>query len=222
MHRVLVPHAAPAMSALGLLTADHLIDDARTLLGDWRQIDLAKLSALADELDQSAAEQFDVAGVATDRIRREWMLNLVYPGQTFDVAIPIDKTAGTAITPTQLEDAVEEFHRRNEASRLIEARSQEPFVRGIRLVATGLVDQPQLAQLTATTEPPEPIGHRRLYAGDAWHDEAPVFDGAALRPGPTLRGPALVQSRFTTLVLAPGDVASTLPNGDVLVDVAPA
>jgi hypothetical protein len=29
-----------------------------------------------------------------------------------------------------------------------------------------------------------------------------------------------VQSRFTTLVLRPGDVASVLPNGDTLVEVA--
>jgi len=35
-------------------------------------------------------------------------------------------------------------------------------------------------------------------------------------------GPALVQSRFTTIVLASGDGARMQPNGDVLIEVTPA
>ncbi len=58
-----------------------------------------------------------------------------------------------------------------------------------------------------------------MHAGGAWHDDVPVFDGDALRPGPPIAGPAIVQSRFTTLVLRPGDVASVLPDGDVLIEV---
>jgi N-methylhydantoinase A/oxoprolinase/acetone carboxylase beta subunit len=59
-----------------------------------------------------------------------------------------------------------------------------------------------------------------MYASGAWHDAVPVFDGDSLRPGPPIEGPAVVQSRFTTLVLRPGDVASVLSNGDTLVEVA--
>ena len=68
----------------------------------------------------------------------------------------------------------------------------------------------------------EPIGHRRVFTGEAWHDDVPVYDGDALRPGAPVVGPALVQSRFTTIVLAAGDVARMQPNGDVLIEVAPA
>jgi len=52
---------------------------------------------------------------------------------------------------------------------------------------------------------------------------APVFadDGESLRPGPPITGPALVQSKFTTIVLGGDDVATVLPNGDVLIEVAP-
>ncbi|ADP81308.1 hydantoinase/oxoprolinase family protein [Pseudofrankia inefficax] len=219
MRRVLVPRAAPGLSALGLLTADHMIDDARTLVGPWREIDLHRLTALADELADRANGELTAAGLTTDRIRLEWRLNLVYPGQTFDVGIPLERRGDEPIRAEAVAEAVETFHRSNEEARLIEARSQEPVVRGIRLVATGLVDQPRLAELEPSSEPPSPIGHRRLYAGGEWHDNAPVYDGDAVRPGPVIHGPALVQSRFTTLVLAPGDAATTLANGDVLVEV---
>ena len=48
-----------------------------------------------------------------------------------------------------------------------------------------------------------------------------MYDAAALAPGPELTGPAIVQSRFTTLVLRPGDRARVLTNGDTLVAIAP-
>jgi N-methylhydantoinase A len=218
MRNVLVPKAAPGFSALGLLTADYLIDDTRTLLGDWRSIDVVKLSELADELRDLADTKLAAAGVAPERRRFEWRLNLVYPGQTFDVAIPIDKVPGEPFTREAVAAAAEELHRRNEEARLIEARSQEPVVRGVRLIATGLVDQPDLIKLHEVA-PNGPIGRRRVHTGDAWHDEVPVYDGDALAPGPPLAGPAVIQSRFTTIVLAADDTATVQPNGDVRIDI---
>jgi N-methylhydantoinase A len=219
MRRVLIPRAAPAFSALGLLTADHVIDDTRTLLGDWRQVDVERLTELADELRAAADEKLEAAGVAPDRRRYDWRLNLVYPGQTFDVPIPIERAEGAPLTREAVGAAAEELHRRNEEARLIEARSQEPVVRGIRLIATGLVDQPATIDLASAAQP-EPVAHRRVHTGDAWHDDVPVYDGDALRPGAPVTGPALVQSRFTTVVLAAGDAADVLPTGDLLVTVA--
>jgi N-methylhydantoinase A/oxoprolinase/acetone carboxylase beta subunit len=65
------------------------------------------------------------------------------------------------------------------------------------------------------------VARRRLFSAGTWFDDAPVFDGHALRPGPVVHGPAVVQYRFTTLVLRPGDSAAVLANGDALVDVGP-
>jgi N-methylhydantoinase A len=218
MHHVLVPKAAPAFSALGLLTADHVVDDTRTLLGDWREVDIEKLDELAEELAVEANAQLEAAGLAPERRRFEWRLNLVYPGQTFDVPIPIEKELGRPFTRDAVAAAAEELHRRNEEARLIEARSQEPVVRGIRLIATGTVDQPNEVTLDEGALP-EPIARRRVHTGDAWHDDVPIYDGDALRPGPAITGPALVPSKFTTIVLGAGDVANVLPNGDVLIEV---
>jgi N-methylhydantoinase A len=225
MRRVLVPRAAPGFSALGLVSADHVVDAMRSYLVDWRSADLTHLNALADELESAARSELTKAGVPDDRMRLEWRLNLVYPGQTFDNALPLGRSDDAPISAADVEACVEEFHRRNEAARLIEARSQEPMVRGIRLVATGLVDAPARVALEPSTEAPVPVGNRRVHVGDDWHDAA-VYDGDALRPGPPgsdnrITGPAVVQHPFTTLVLRPGDAALMQPNGDVVVDVAP-
>ena len=220
MRRVLVPKAAPQFSALGLISAHHVVDNARTYLTPWRAVDLDRLEALAVDLETAALTELAAAGVPDDRIELHWMLNLVYPGQTFDTAITVERSAGSPITAADVEASVEEFHRRNEEARLIEARSQEPMIRGIRLAATGLVDQPAVREFPPVPNAPEPIGHRRVHVGGAWHDRVPVFDGEALGPGPAIEGPAIVQSRFTTLVLRPGDIAVVQPNGDTLVEIA--
>ena len=135
-----------------------------------------------------------------DRIRLEWSILLVYPGQTFDVAMPVD-------APTDVAAAVTEFHRRNEEARLIEARAQEPIVRGIRLTAIGEVDK----IAAVTLEPgatPAPLGHRDMWAGDGWQRDAPYYDFAS-SGRVAVEGPAAVQNPFTTVILRPGDVATS-------------
>ena len=203
-----------------MLTADHVVDATRTLLSPWEQVEPERLDALADDLEAAARAELAAAGVPEARLRFEWLLNLVYPGQTFDRGIPLPRRAGQRIGMDDVKAAVEEFHRRNEEARLIEARAQEPTVRGLRLIATGLVDRPEPLVL-AEAPFPEPIATRRLFVSDRWTD-APVYDAAQIAPGPELTGPAIVQSRFTTLVLRPDDHARFLPNGDTLVDVGSA
>jgi N-methylhydantoinase A len=219
MRHVLVPDAAPGFSALGLLTADHVLDLARTHIRPWRDTDVDALNGLARELLEHATVELRAAGVPDEQMRFEWLLNLVYPGQTFDAGIPIEAIdAGRALTMADIEATVEEFHRRNEAARLIEARAQEPTVRGVRLVATGLVPQPDVAPRSGGGEA-APVGARRAYVGGAWHDDVPVYAGASLPAGAHVDGPAFVAQPFTTIVLRPGDRAEVRDNGDILIAV---
>ena len=120
MQQVLVPRAAPGFSALGLLTADHVVDATRTLLSSWADVDIARLNLLADELESAARAELSAAGVPESRLRFEWLLNLVYPGQTFDRAMPLARHDGSRLDADAVKAAVDEFHRRNEEARLIE------------------------------------------------------------------------------------------------------
>jgi N-methylhydantoinase A len=209
MRRVLVPAAAAGLSALGLLTANHVVDDSRGYIAPWHEVDVDVMRRLATELETSARAELTVAGVPDDRVTLEWSLLLVYPGQTFDTAIPV-------AAATDIAGAVSEFHRRNEEARLIEARAQEPVVRGVRLTAIGLVEQPATVTV-APGAPAEPIGHRDMWIAGAWRRGAPVYALDGLASGVPVAGPAAVTSAFTTAILHPGDVAAVAPSGDLLV-----
>jgi len=136
MKRVLIPRAAAGFSALGLLTANHVADDSRGYISPTAEVNKEHLAGLARDLEDAARCELRVAVVPDARVHLAWALLLVYPGQTFDVSIPVTE-------PTDVEGAVTEFHRRNAEARLIEARAQEPILRGIRLTATGHVEQPR-------------------------------------------------------------------------------
>ena len=219
MRQCLVPLTASGFSALGLVMADHVVDESRTYLAPSNRADLTALSALADQLATDANTELAEAGIGEERIERTWYLNLVFPGQTFDVPIPIAIVAGTPISPEALTAAVDEFHRRNAEARLIESRAEEPRVRGLRLVAVGRSDHPDLRP----PPPPIPIparSRRAIALDGAWTD-AEVVDIAELTAGGvTLAGPAVVELPFSSLLLHAGDIARGTASGDVLVDIA--
>ncbi|HEY4948123.1 MAG TPA: hydantoinase/oxoprolinase family protein, partial [Acidimicrobiales bacterium] len=156
MAHALIPRGAAGLSALGLLTADHVVDESRGYVVPWQEADPSLLERMADELSSVATDELRVAGVPDDKVRLQWSLLMVYPGQTFDVAIPVD-------SPTDVEAAVGEFHRRNEEARLIEARAQEPVLRGLRLTAIGEVEKMAPSSLDRSDDEPAPIGHRRMW-----------------------------------------------------------
>ncbi|MHB8669676.1 MAG: hydantoinase/oxoprolinase family protein, partial [Acidimicrobiales bacterium] len=220
MRRCLVPLSASGLSALGLLLADHVVDESRAYLSPWRQVDLDRLSSVADRLEVDATAELVEAGVNEGRIDRSWFLNMVFPGQTFDVAIPLARANGKAIDQQDLKDAVEEFHRRNAEARLIESRAEEPLLRGLRLIAVGRTQHPALRS-PSMPEMTEARGRRSIFFDGAWMD-AEVVDVTAITAGASVSGPAVVELAFSTLVLRPGDVATFEGGGSIAVEVAPA
>ena len=82
----------------------------------------------------------------------------------------------------------------------------------------GVVDQPSAVAYEPGSSPRLPKA-RRVFAGASWHEQCPVYDGECLEPGMVVTGSALVQSRFTTIVLAAADVATVLKSGDIIIDV---
>jgi N-methylhydantoinase A len=141
MRQVLIPRAAAGLSALGLLTTNHVVDNSRGFISPWQEVNLDHLKSLADELEALSLEELRVAGVPDEAIRLEWSLLLVYPGQTFDAVIPVDD-------PTDIAGVVE-------AAADLAARPRRSVV--------------AIGEVTKTVSPPvgdesapRPIGHRRI------------------------------------------------------------
>ena len=60
---------------------------------------------------------------------------------------------------------------------------------------------------------------RSVWHGERGWRETPVYDGADIRPGHRLRGPALIEERTTTVLVGPGDELWVDDDGNFFIDI---
>jgi len=219
IRRILVPKAAPAFSALGLLVADYLVDLVRAYVVPLSQVDVGRMTSLMREMLDEAAKELAPANLSAQQQSLELFAQMCYPGQNFDMSVPVPE--GVDLASTGLLDLAGRFHDQHEAERGFAFRGQQPLLRGVRLVAGGRTPKPpSLAALGNVTSASEARREPRpVFFGDAWID-TPVYDGAVLAPGAEVDGPALIEEPFTVVVLPPGQSAVLDEHGNYDITVA--
>jgi N-methylhydantoinase A len=216
--RVLVPKAAPAFSALGLLVADYLVDSVKAYVVPLSQVDVSRVTRIMAELMDEAAKELAPAKLDDNRLALELFAQMCYPGQNFDMSVPVPE--GTSLDEGGLLDLAGRFHDKHEAERGFAFRSQQPLLRGVRLVATGYTPKPpSLAAHAAGVDTTAHTGSRPVYFGEGFVETA-IYDGNAVSVGARIEGPALIEEPFTVVVLAPGDVATLDANGNYDITIA--
>jgi N-methylhydantoinase A len=199
---VLIPKVAPAFSALGVLVADYVVDLLRAYVVPLSQIDLARVHALSAELQDEAAKELGPIGLRDTEIDLGLYAQMCYPGQNFDMSVPVIE--GAELDEPGLLDLAGRFHDQHEAERGFAFRSQQPLLRGMRLIARGRTPKPsRFAELGELVNADAArTGSRSAYFGDGFVDAA-VYDGAALGSGVEIVGPALIEEPFTVVVVPP-------------------
>ena len=223
--RVLVPKASPAFSALGALAAEAALDEERAYLRTLGSADVRELARLWAELAARAEHFLGAAGFGPSQIHARYCVSLRYPGQNWSLAIDA-APAGLLgdrefATPALLGALRERFHARHEAEYGHRRESEEPEVTGVRLIASGEIAKPARRTAEASAPPPPrdaPIRARRRANLGRGFEEIAIVDGAALVPGDFVRAPAVIEERFTTIVVYPGWQARVDGAGDYLME----
>ncbi|MEO6468722.1 MAG: hydantoinase/oxoprolinase family protein [Acidimicrobiia bacterium] len=207
--RVLIPKAAPAFSALGVLVADSVVDLVRSYVTPLAQVDLDRLARLMRDIAGEAEKELEPTGFAATTT--EHFVQMCYPGQNFDICVPNPPS----ITADDLIGLAERFHAQHERDRGFSFTNQPPLIRGVRLVARATTPKPErFAELGAVTDAASVrIGSRDAYFGTEFV-ETPVYDGSQLSAGIEITGPALVQEPFTVVVVPPGARLTLDPTGN--------
>jgi N-methylhydantoinase A len=218
--RVLVPKASPAFSALGLLVSDYVVDLMRAYVVKLSDIDLDRVRALAAELRVEAESELAPARLGEGMVQADLFAQMCYHGQNFDMSVPLPE--GESLSEDHLLDLADRFHHQHETSRGFAFPTQQPLVRGIRLVHRGATPKPPvLAQLGTVTEAADArTGARPVHFG-LGYTETPTYNGALLGAGAEVSGPALIEEPFTVVVLAPGDQARLDEHGNYDITIAP-
>ncbi len=201
--QVVIPKAAPAFSALGVLIADYVIDIVRAYVIPLAQIDLNRVESLIRDLHAEVDQEIAPLGLSSDDIDLGVYAQMCYPGQNFDMSVPL--SSETKIEDATLIDLAERFHDQHEAERGFSFKAQAPILRGLRLAARGCTPKPdRLAEMGVASDASKAqSGTRAAYFGDGFID-TPVYEGRQLGAGAKITGPALIEEPFTVVVVPPG------------------
>jgi N-methylhydantoinase A len=207
IRRLLVPKTSPAFSALGLLIADYVVDRQRSYIAPSSRASHERVNELLELLEQDAQEELGPAGLGRDDLEFHRYVNLCYPGQTFDMAVPAVLHDGR-MSAADLEATVAAFHDLHEELHAYAVRDEEPVLRAVRLHALGRTEPVELGESPAAAGPlADALRSRRpAFFGDRFED-TPVYDGDRIGAGHVIEGPAIVEERFTTIVVYPGQRA---------------
>ncbi len=213
--RVVVPRVAAVLSAWGMLATDLRFELARTHIGDAGALDGAAVKRLFAEMAAEATRRLEASFAGEVAIQRS--VDMRYGEQIFEINVPLDDVDWSAADP--LPQIVERFHRRHEALYTYAMRDQEAVLVNARVAAIGLLsDLPQEPRLPAGPAA-APQGERRIFLG-GWR-AVPVFAFEELAPAQEVRGPAIVESAMTTVLLRGHDRATVTPHGWLDIAIAP-
>jgi N-methylhydantoinase A len=201
-----VPKTSPAFSAFGLLLSDHVIDETRAYITPARSALPSRIAALFDEMEQAARAALAARGGLHTRIELRRFAHLSYPGQTFDMAVPLTARNGH-LTERELTATIERFHALHEELHTYAARDEEPILRSVRLTAVGVTDKPAIPTIGRSAGRPPVKGRRKAFFGGRFVVTS-IYDGPRLRAGHRVKGPAIIEEPFTTIVLHPRQVAT--------------
>jgi N-methylhydantoinase A len=215
MKRVVVPRLCAVLSAWGMLASDLRCEVMRTHIGDASRLDPREIIEVFREMEAEGRHRLEDASFSGPvRVRRT--ADMRYGEQVFEVAVPLDGIDLEA--PDLLQQLADAFHARHKELYTYSLRDQEAVLVNARVAVIG--ELPGLPQepTVPMQDPAQPTEERRIYLR-GWID-APVYAFDRLAPGQEFRGPALIESATTSILLRAGDRARTTCFGWLDIEVA--
>jgi N-methylhydantoinase A len=215
--KVVVPRAADVFSAWGMLMSDLRRDYFVTRLLTLDERNAAPLDGLLESLAAGALEQFAREGISADRVRFLRYGTLRYENQEHGVEVLLPDGA---IDAAAIDTIADTFHTSYEREYTYRLDAPVEFV-GAHVVA--------IAEVGKLTPAPLPVtgrqladarkGRRRVdYALEGAHD-ADIYVGELLEPRMSFDGPAIVETRGTTVVLHPGNELTVDDYGNLIISI---
>ena len=204
--RALLPRAAGAFCAMGMLQSDIRQDYLQVFIADLDKVDRPALDRAFAELEARAG----------DAKVKERELDLRYDGQQWPVRVSIDK----AFDPAAARKVFEAEHQRLYGHIQPGGRID---ITALRVIGRTRLDWTPPAARAPQQGEPKPKETRKVWIDPAtgWRD-VPVYDGADLRPGCVLAGPLLVEEKTTTAFIGPRDRLEVDTRDDFLVHIGAA
>ena len=203
---VVVPSLGPVFCALGDDVAHLKVSEARTHYQRLDQVDLDRVNALFREMEAAARARLGSQTV-TQTYETSRGLDMRYVGEVHEVTVPV-RSRTRRITALNVEATLADFHDLHDRLYAHKDPGQAVEVLTLRLELVGLRERPRAAEEPFESEDASAAvkGERAIYF-EAEPTVVPIYDGARLRAGNFIAGPAIIEQWGTTVVVHPGHEA---------------
>jgi N-methylhydantoinase A len=207
--RIIAPTAAGALSAIGVLTADVVKDQSRTVMLEIGPGVEVKLERAFREMERSARATLRREGFADVQQRHERSLAMRYKGQSFE--LEVKQTTG---------DIGARFHKAHLARYGYAQKASSIEIVSARLRSIGVVEKLKLRRSSAALRKDfaKPNDYCEAFF-ESGKTRVGIYRRDELRAGTRLRSPCIVTEYSSTTVIPPNAGASVDRYGNLLVDI---
>jgi 5-oxoprolinase (ATP-hydrolysing) len=214
---VIIPPASGAASALGFLAAPWSFECVRSrptkLAGEW---DPEPIEAVLWELEQDGRRLLHEAGVSEAAVRVERAADMRLAGQMHEITVRLPDEEITR----ESRPAVEHAFRTGYTARYTSVFDGAAIeILNLRVRCWAPTPELLLNESATRTGGVKRKGTRRAWFGGRYV-ETVVFDRYALAHGDRIPGPAIIEERESTTVVAPSDSAEVDAVGNLRIAVA--
>ena len=212
--RVIIPQLAAGFSAFGLLCTDLHRDFAMTLHGSLDSLRIRDINAAFRAMEKKGRQFFRSDGKADRDIRFEYAADMRYQRQSHDIRVALDAPVRSK------RQVIDSFNRTYHDSYGYLLDEAAILLVNLRVSAYDACDKPaiQARRRTGVIGGGALKGRRPAYFTERGRFvQTKVYDGHALRPGNSLKGPAVVELATTTIVVRPGQNLAVDPYSNFVV-----
>jgi N-methylhydantoinase A len=209
---VIIPEVSAALSAYGALLSDLRRDYSVTHVASTDAFPLDTINQLLNEL-RSRCESFaNGAGVMAESHEVVFSVEARYPNQVWEIDVPL--RAGNFTSNGDVESLRQDFHDVHEE--LFAIRDEGSQVEAVTWRSSVLCHlprpEPERASLVSQGRA---ASMRTAYFSSVGALDVPVRQLDSIEVDETLRGPVLIESPVTTVVVDPGASATRLESGSL-------
>jgi N-methylhydantoinase A len=162
-------------------------------------------------------EDASPARLATSARTIEYAVEGRYPSQVWEIEVALRD--GTFAGEVEVRDLIEEFHARHlELFGFADDGNEIEIVAWRAVCCTKVANRSPTVRMNTAVRSAGPR-QRSMVFRQTGRLEAPSYDLDSLKPGEPLVGPAIVESRFSTIVIDPGARAERCGDGSFVVNV---
>jgi len=214
---VLIPPASGAASALGFLAAPLSFEQVRSHPVRLEQQRAAQtVESVLAELERECRDRLRQASVAEADIVIERMADMRLQGQLHEIRVPLPQGKLTDAAIPGIRGAFATAYAARYTSVYEGVGIQ---IISLRVTARGPVPELALAQAGAGKGGEARKGTRPAWFGEGFV-ETPVYDRYRLAAGSRIAGPAIIEEREATTVVAPGDTITVDETGTLRIAIA--